>query len=92
MKNISYERVVLSVLLGVSAAGLGSYAITIAALGVIALDGFKFYILNKKQYEATKDELLQMQNKLTAIEKTVTEKVSLMDNKLAAMGLSRRNA
>ncbi len=92
MKDISFERIALSILLIVSAAGFGSYAITIAALGVMALDAFKFHVANRKQFEATKQELQVLSDKLSAIDKTIHDKVSIMDNKLAGMGMSRRNA
>lgn len=91
MNSISFERVLITLLVAAAIAGLSSNSAVIAALGLIALDAFKFYVANKKQSDASKKEIADLSNKIDSIEKSVTDKMSIVDNKVAGLGLSRRN-
>jgi len=92
MQYISFERVALSLLLIAAVLGYSASAATVGAVGLMLLDGFKFFISNKKQSEATKEQLLELSAKVDQIDKSVKDRMSLIDNKVAGLGLSRRNA
>ena len=91
MNSISFERVLITLLLVSAGLGVQANAAVIAALGLMSIDAFKFYIQNKKQSEASKKEISDLKAKIELIEKSVTDKMSIIDNKVAGLGLSRRN-
>lgn len=92
MKNITFERSLIVGLLIAAGFGLSSMPLVLAALGLLTADTVRFLILNKKESEATKAEVQILKQKFELLEKSVNEKTSLMDNKLAGLGISRRNA
>lgn len=91
MNSISFERILITLLLIAAVAGLAANAVVVASLGLIALDAFKFYVANKKQTEASQKQIADLTLKIDQIEKSVNDKMSLVDNKVAGLGLSRRN-
>jgi hypothetical protein len=92
LDSITYERVAITSLLVASAFGLAPQYLTVAAISLMLVDAFKHYVNNKKSKEASKQEIAEIRAKLELIDKTVSDKMSLMDNKVAGLGLSRRNA
>lgn len=91
MKSVSFERVLIVLALIASGFGYSSFPLVLAVLGLLGSDTFKFYLANKKQDEATKAQVEELSDKFKALEKTVNEKANLMDNKLAGLGLIKRN-
>lgn len=92
MTVISFERVAIAAMLIASVIIPSSSAAVAGALGLMALDAFKYFVANKKQSEATKEEIIKLREKIESIDKLTQDRMSLVDNKLAGLGLSRRNA
>jgi hypothetical protein len=90
MNNITFEKALITLCIGAVIAGYGGMALTVAALGLMTLDGFKRVIEHNNQKTKALDAIKGFETKLNAVEKTLSDRMATVDNKFAALGIIKR--
>jgi cell division protein FtsL len=90
LSKLSFEKVLIALSIVAILSGLVGYPATIAVLGLMALDGFKFITAQNKDKNEIKTQIAELAAKTDKIEKSLTDRMSTVDNKLAGLGIARR--